>query len=187
MGNRLTKGIARVGSIAVETSGGLMFDAGRATYKLRALTFADAGSTVEQDTGFDLPTNGIVRDVFLKITTASSAGGTIHVGLLASESGGDADGFLTSVGTSSTGTFRGEITATATGDARFMITGSKRGAFLAVWSSGTTAVTIPGLGYEKAHVLTSIAARSVSWTSNSSAASTGLIAGTIFVEYTEIA
>src|SRR3990167_9855574 len=53
----------------------------------------------EQDTGIDLPAKCIVRDVFVDVTTAETTGATktMNVGLLASESGGDADGFLVGI------------------------------------------------------------------------------------------
>lgn len=53
-------------------------------------------SAGEKDTGFDLPTKGIVFDVFVDVKTAEATATTktIDVGLLAAESGGDIDGFL---------------------------------------------------------------------------------------------
>lgn len=50
-------------------------------------------STSEADTGLDIPSGVIVKDVFIYCTTNAS-GATIDVGILSSEGGGDADGFL---------------------------------------------------------------------------------------------
>lgn len=77
---------------------------GRTRYTKRVgITAPSDGS--EQDTGFDLPSGAIVRDVFLDVGTAESTGTTktIDVGLLSSESGGDADGFLDGISVASTG------------------------------------------------------------------------------------
>lgn len=49
--------------------------------------------TAEHDTGIDLPAGMIVTDVIVKVVT-NEASGTIDIGLLSSESGGDADGFV---------------------------------------------------------------------------------------------
>lgn len=50
-------------------------------------------NTSETDTGIDLPQYLVVRDCVIEVTTAV-ASSTIDVGLLSTESGGDADGFL---------------------------------------------------------------------------------------------
>jgi hypothetical protein len=49
--------------------------------------------TSEFDTGIDLPLGVVVHDV-LCYSVVADASGTIEIGLLSSESGGDADGFL---------------------------------------------------------------------------------------------
>jgi hypothetical protein len=57
----------------------------------------------EVDTGFDLPAKAVVLDVWVDIRTLEATGSTktIDVGLLSSETGGDADGFLDGVSTAS--------------------------------------------------------------------------------------
>jgi hypothetical protein len=50
-------------------------------------------NTSEADTGVDLPTGIMVTDVLTKVTTAAGSS-TIDVGILSTESGGDADGFV---------------------------------------------------------------------------------------------
>ncbi len=56
---------------------------------------ADTSDATETDTGFDLPTNGAVlpMGIGVDVTNAASTE-TIDVGILASESGGDANGFI---------------------------------------------------------------------------------------------
>jgi hypothetical protein len=59
----------------------------------------------ENDSGFDFQAGDIIDHVFIKVRTAEVTGSTktIDVGLLSSESGGDADGFLDGVSTAATG------------------------------------------------------------------------------------
>jgi hypothetical protein len=76
-----------------------------------AITTAPTGS--EQDTGFDLPAKGILLDCWIEATTFEATGTTktLDVGLLSSESGGDADGFLDGVSVAtSTGMKQGVLT-----------------------------------------------------------------------------
>lgn len=56
---------------------------------------ADTTTGTETDTGFDLPTNGLIDPNSLSVDVQTlESGKTIDVGILASESGGDADGFM---------------------------------------------------------------------------------------------
>lgn len=50
----------------------------------------------ETDTTYDLPEGAVVLNAFIEVTTAV-ASGTIDVGILSTEAGGDADGFLDGV------------------------------------------------------------------------------------------
>ncbi len=49
--------------------------------------------TAEFDSGVDLPTGARVKDVIVQVTTAAESS-TIDVGILSTEAGGDADGFV---------------------------------------------------------------------------------------------
>ncbi len=66
-------------------------------------TFPADGS--ETDTGEDLPDDGLVVDFWMYVNTAEATGGTktLDVGLLSSESGGDANGFGAALDVSATG------------------------------------------------------------------------------------
>lgn len=68
-------------------------------------------STDEQDTGENLQTGDVILDAFVRVETAESTGGapTMDVGLLSSESGGDADGLLDGVSVGTAGTVRGSL------------------------------------------------------------------------------
>lgn len=137
MSNRLTKGKARVGSLAVDTSGGVGFgtDGVVATRKIKALPFLGT-ATSEKTLGWSLPDNSMVHDVYVKITTASSAAGTLSLGLITTSSG-DADGFIAGLGTSSTGVFvpGPTYTAATSGD---KITANNRGILLSAWTTNST-------------------------------------------------
>lgn len=96
--------------------GDIKFDEGRVEFAgLRegwvkiALTAPADGS--ETDTGTDLPSDAIVTDVLLNVTTPESTGTTktIDVGLLSGESNGDADGFLDGVSVASAGWVKGTL------------------------------------------------------------------------------
>jgi hypothetical protein len=58
-----------------------------------ALRVAFTKKTAEFDTGLDIPAGMLVRDVIVKPSTVD-ASGTIDIGLLSTESGGAADGFV---------------------------------------------------------------------------------------------
>jgi hypothetical protein len=68
-------------------------------------------STGEKDTGFNLPSNGVVLGCFVDVDTAEATATTktIDVGMLSSESGGDADGFLDGVSTATAGAVKGTL------------------------------------------------------------------------------
>lgn len=63
------------------------------------------GSNAEVDSGWDLPSGSIVLDVWVNVITAEVTGTTktLDVGLLSSESGGDADAFIDGISVASTG------------------------------------------------------------------------------------
>lgn len=90
-------------------TGRIEFDGLREGWAKINLTAPADGS--ETDTGTDLPSDAIVTDVFLHVNTAEATGTTktIDVGLLSSESNGDADGFLDGVDVSGTGWVKGTL------------------------------------------------------------------------------
>lgn len=107
----------------------------------------------ETDTSYDLPADGVVLDCYLIVDTAEATGGTktLNVGLLSSESGGDADGFMVGVSCAATGYV---ITTLASA-------GQTRGALLTADESGA-GVLVP-----EPHSLASVTAKSVSITAGS--------------------
>lgn len=115
MKNRVTKGQAAVGSLAIggtsltatpaEINALADLDVAGATSKTVVISISSTPTGAEQDTGIDLPAKAIITNVALNVTTAEATGATktMHVGLLSSESGGDADGFLVSASCATTG------------------------------------------------------------------------------------
>ena len=72
------------------------------------------GTSAEVDSEWDLPDNAVLDDAYVEVIAAEATGATktLDVGLLSSESGGDADGFLAGIDVSTTGIKRGSFTAT---------------------------------------------------------------------------
>lgn len=87
----------------------------------------------EQDTGLDFPEKAIILPYpLVDVETAEATGGTktLDVGLLSSESGGDADGLLNGVDVSATGIKKGTL----------LNTGQTLGALLSVDEDGAGAL-----------------------------------------------
>lgn len=75
---------------------------------------AEVTATTEFDTGFDLPTKALVMPwVSIEVSTIDATE-TIDVGLLSSESGGDANGFLAAASVGTAGLVRGTLVGTDT-------------------------------------------------------------------------
>lgn len=82
--------------------------------KMKKISITTTPTGAEQDTGFDLPAKSIVLGAFVDVTTAEATGTTktLDVGLLSSESGGVADGFLNGVSVATTGIKKGTLAST---------------------------------------------------------------------------
>lgn len=135
--------------------------------KVKVVQFTHGGATTEVDTAYDLPTQGIVRSVSINVRTASTAGGKIDVGLLASSSGGDADGFLLQVGTSTTGWSFPNVTVSTSGSPGNFYSARTYGVLLGRFAVGTTAANDFGVAFPLQYVIDSVTARSLTYTINS--------------------
>lgn len=137
-------------------------------YKKIEITATPTGS--EQDTTFDLPVPCVVTNVFVNVTTAEATGGTktMDVGLLSSETNGDANGFLAAVSCAATGLVGGSL---ASG-------GQTLGALLYADESGA-GVLVP----EK-HMVTGSNAKSVTYTAGS--ADWAEFRGELWIEYVDL-
>jgi hypothetical protein len=93
-------------------------------------------TNAEVDTGVDLPTGAVILNVFLDIKTveATASDKTMDIGLLSSDSGGDADGFLDGIATTGLGLNGGSLVST----------GQTRGALLRDDEDGSGAL-VPGM------------------------------------------
>lgn len=90
---------------------GLLSRSGHPGLDFYRFPVALAASTAEQDSGYDLPLDGIVLGVFVDVKVAESTGATktLDVGLASGEAGGDTDGFLDGVSVASVGLKKGTL------------------------------------------------------------------------------
>lgn len=137
----------------------------------------DVSSGSEVDTGWDLPADAVVLDVYLKVTAAEATGTTktINVGLLSTESGGDADGFIAGLSVAATGYFRPSVVHTT-----HVVGTQTRGALLQETDAGTNDDD-RGFYVENPHVAGSVTAKSVSVTVGS--ANFAEFEGSLFIRY----
>lgn len=104
----------------------------------------------EFDTGFDLATNQLVlpHGMGVKVDTADS-GMTVDVGILSSESGGDADGFIDGVSLTSAVFVRAVITITTGSNTKFAAANPTLGALVADHQAGTDVDQDEGMFHQK--------------------------------------
>ena len=134
--------------------------------KTKVLPIGFADGTTENDTGFDLPANGLLQDIWVNVKTAEATGTTksISVGLLSSESGGDADGFIRVLNVASVGLVHPEIFVT-TGLNETFYADRTYGALLLNFLAGTDAANDFGLASTLLPYSTATAiAKSITWT-----------------------
>ena len=124
-----------------------------------------ASDNTEVDTGFDLPSGLLVKDAYIKVTTTDS-GETLDAGLLSSESGGDADGFvlLTSVATS--GYVNPWPVVTGGTNIDYLVHTAGYGALLKQGIAGADAVATVG-GFARRYHATDGVAESITYTGSS--------------------
>lgn len=137
--------------------------------KVAVFRFKYSDGTTETDTSFDLPSNGLVREVLINVLTAEATGTTktLDVGLLSSESGGDLDGFLDGVSVAATGLVGAAHTIT-TGSNNTYFASSTAGVLLIDKVAGEdTAAGGDGVAARKPHLTSSVTAKSISVTPGS--------------------
>lgn len=122
-----------------------------------------AGSSAEVDSGFDFPASAVIRDVYVEVTTAESTGSTktLDVGLLSSESGGDADAFLDGVSVATAGIVQGLFTAVDGTNQNYFTT--TKGVKLYSGSLGGDAAGTAAAAMIKPYIVNGAAARSLSY------------------------
>lgn len=153
-----------------------------ALVKVKKIAIGATPTGSEQDSTFDLPAKSVVLDVFVDVTTAEATGATktLDVGLLSSESGGDADGFLDGVSVAATGLVRGAVALD--GGSAYWNTNT-RGVLLSNFVQGTDGDD-RGLYNEKPHLSTAVTAKSVTFTAGS--ADFAEFRGAIYILYIEL-
>ena len=107
----------------------------------------------EIDTGWDFKKGDVIKSAWVDTQTAEAtqATKTVDVGLLSSESGGDADGFLDGVSVAAVGVAAGKATVTTGANTKFFAS-TTRGALLEDFQAGTDVDKDEGCAYRKEHV-----------------------------------
>jgi hypothetical protein len=138
-----------------------------------------ASDNTEVDTGLDLPVaNLVVKDAHLVVTTVDATE-TIEVGILASESGGDADGFIDAVSVATAGYVNMFPVVTGGTNIDYLDHTVGYGVFLKQGIAGADAVATVG-GWAKRHYRTDGTAKSISYTGSSGS---DTAAGYIYLDY----
>lgn len=122
-------------------------------------------TAAEHSLGYNLPANAILSDVFLNVTTAETVGGTktVEVGILSTEGGGNAAGFINGASVAATGLVRAKATVT-TGVNTHFYASTTRGVFLANFFAGADVLGQEGLNYETPFLTSSIVGKTISYT-----------------------
>jgi hypothetical protein len=142
---------------------------------------ADIADNSEIDTGGDLDAEVIVEDFYVYVNTADTATTkTLDVGLLASESGGDANGFGVAIATGATGIIRPFATYTD-GTNQNYVSASTIGAFLFDGLAGGDVAGTAGVITRTPHLSDSVTAKSVSITHGDASGATALDCDLYFV------
>lgn len=104
--------------------------------------YTDFTAATEMDTGFDFPAGATILpwpSIFVKAVDATE---TIDVGLLSSESGGDADGFIVGVSVATLGQVKTTFASTVTNGALLKVTATGAAAVIPEAHTVATAVSL---------------------------------------------
>lgn len=114
---------------------------------------SDIADATEFDTGFDLATNQAVLSpgVGVYVETLDSTE-TIEVGILSSESGGDADGFIDALSLTTAAYVAADVTVTTGSNTKFFAAAPTKGVLLADFQAGTDVDQDEGMWHEKPYV-----------------------------------
>lgn len=105
--------------------------------------------TAEFDTGIEIPANMRVRDVLVEVVTNVTSG-ELDIGLLSSEGGGDADGFVDAQDCATAGIFRPGA-ALSVGTHETYYSACTKGVMLVTFLAGSDAVEDVGTYHENDH------------------------------------
>lgn len=124
----------------------------------------NAGGT-ETDTGLDLPKMSKIYDVGLEVITVDATE-TVTIGLLSSETAGDADGLMLSTAVDTAGFF--QLWATTDGATEDFVSATRAGALIGIGSVGTDGANDFGQPGGPGHIVRASNAVSVTYTPSSS-------------------
>jgi len=150
------------------------------TWPYKYIRFPFAQNASETDTGLDLPEGAMVQEVIVEVVTGVTSG-TLTVGLLSSETGGDADGFVVALPATPAGFYGPGPTWTAGSTMKNYLSASTRGALLAAYTLGADAANDPGSFAAKPHLVLSGNATSLTYSTSAHA-----VAGYVHVMYLEV-
>lgn len=140
-----------------------------------------ASDNAETDTGIDLPANLLIKDALLKVTTVDATE-TLDVGILSSESGGDADGLLMVMDVANLGFVNPFPVVTNGANIDYNVHTSGRGALLKQGIAGADAVATCG-GVQPRFYRTDGTAKSITYTGSTGS---DTAAGYIVLAYTRL-
>ena len=129
----------------------------------------NAGGT-ETDTGIDLPKNTKIFDVLLEVVDVDATE-TVTIGLLSSETNGDADGLMLSTSVAVAGFF--QLYSITDGTNEDFIATPRAGALMGLGSAGTDVANDFGQAGGPGHIVTGSNAVSISYQPSSSDTFTG--------------
>lgn len=121
-------------------------------------------SAAETDTGVDLPYGSHVTDVLVEVVTADS-GQTLDVGLLSTETSGDANGFIAAITMTNTGFVKPQIVTE--GSSESYVSTTSLGALMGNQAVGTDANEDTGQSLVTGHIVTGANAQSITYTGDS--------------------
>jgi hypothetical protein len=124
----------------------------------------NSGGT-EVDTGLDLPLDSLVYDARVEVVTVDSTE-TVDIGLLSTETAGDADGLVTAASVGTAG-YPDMITATAGGNETYL-SAVHYGALLGSFLAGSDVAGDVGTFLPKGKVVTGANAKSITYTPSTS-------------------
>lgn len=132
----------------------------------------NAGGT-EVDTGLDFPLNVAVTDMIVEVVT-TDATETIDVGILSSETNGDADGLVKACSIATAGFIRPWVITDGTSE-DFVAAGHTKGALIGIASAGTDGANDFGQPGGWGHVVSGSNGRSLSYTPSTSDTGAGYL------------
>jgi len=131
----------------------------------------NAGGT-ETDTGLDFPVNTLVKNCLVEVVTVDATE-TIDVGLLSSETSGDADGIVKAASIATAGFVRPFVITDGTNED--FVASQCVGALIGLGSNGTDAANDFGQGGGWGHIVTGSNAKSLTYTPSTSDTGAGYL------------